>query len=146
MYEHEYQKKLVTPEQAIAAVRDGDMLVHGFGLAEPPALLRATADRLRAGDLKRLRVFSGFPLKHACETILAVDLTDCVDTYSQFVSTGERGLVNTGLASFVPNHFHQVPRLLTEFIGVDVCVTTVSPIDKSGYFSLGTTNDFTSTA
>ena len=146
MYEHEYQKKLVTPEQAIAAIRDGDMLVHGFGLAEPPALLRAIAGRLRAGDLKRLRVFSGFPLKHACETILAVDLTDCVDTYSQFVSTGERGLVNTGLASFVPNHFHQVPRLLTEFIGVDVCVTTVSPIDKSGYFSLGTTNDFTSTA
>ncbi len=146
MYEHEYQEKLVTPEQAMATIRDGDMVVHGFGLAEPPALLRAIADRLRAGDLKRLRVFSGFPLKHACETILAVDLMDCVDVYSQFVSTGERGLVNTGLASFVPNHFHQVPRLLTEFIGVDVCVTTVSPIDKSGYFSLGTTNDFTSTA
>lgn len=146
MYEHEYQKKLVAPEQAIAAIRDGDMLVHGFALAEPPALLMAIANRLRAGDLKRLRVFSGFPLKHSCETILAVDLMDCVDAYSQFVSTGQRGLVSTGLASFMPNHFHQVPRLLTEFIGVDVCVTMVSPMDQSGYFSFGTTNDFTSTA
>jgi itaconate CoA-transferase len=46
----------------------------------------------------------------------------------------------------VPNHLHQVPRLLTEFIGVDVCVTMVSPMDKNGYFSFGTTNGFTSTA
>ncbi|MDD5010119.1 MAG: acetyl-CoA hydrolase/transferase C-terminal domain-containing protein [Syntrophorhabdaceae bacterium] len=146
MYEHEYQKKLVAPEKAIAAIRDGDMLVHGLALAEPPALLRAIADRLRAGDLKRIKVFSSLPLKHACDTILAVDLMDCVDAYSQFVSSGERGLVSTGLASFVPNHLHQMPRLLTEFIGVDVCVTMVSPVDQSGYFSFGTANDFTSTA
>lgn len=57
-----------------------------------------------------------------------------------------RGLVNSGLAHFVPNHFHQVPRLLTEFIGVDACVTMVSPMDKSGHFSLGTANGFVSVA
>jgi itaconate CoA-transferase len=146
MYEHEYQKKLVAPEQAITAIRDGDMLVHGLALAEPPALLRAVAARLRAGDLKRLKVFSSLSLKHACDTILSVDLMDCVEVHSQFVSTGQRGLVDTGLAYFVPNHFHQVPRLLTEFIGVDVCVTMVSPMDRGGYFSFGTANDFTSTA
>ncbi len=146
MYEHEYQKRLVAPEQAIAAIRDGDMLVYGTSLAEPPALLRAVAVRLRAGDLKRLRVFSALPMKHACETILAVDLMDCVEVYSQFVSAGQRGLVSTGLAYFTPNHFHQVPRILTEFIGVDVCATMVSPMDRWGYFSFGATNSFTSTA
>jgi itaconate CoA-transferase len=122
------------------------MLVHGFGLAEPPALLQAVADRLRAGDLKRLRAFVGLPFKHASDTLLAVDLMDCVEVHAQFVGTGSRGLVRTGLAYFVPNHFHQVPRLLTDFIGVDVCVTTVSPMDRSGYFSFGTANDYTSTA
>jgi len=146
MYESEYHEKLVSPEQAVAAVRDNDMLVHGPGLAEPPALLRAIAVRLRAGDLKRLRVFSNLPLKHACETVLAVDLMDCVESYAQFVSAGTRGLVSTGLALFIPNHFHQVPRFLTEVIGVDVCATMVSPMDKAGYFSFGTANDFTSTA
>jgi itaconate CoA-transferase len=146
MSESEYRKKLTTPEEAVAAVRDGDMLVPGAALAEPPALLRAIADRLRSGDLERLRVFSSLPLKHACETVLAVDLMDCVEVYSQFVSAGQRGLVGAGLAYFVPNHFHQVPRLLTEFIGVDVSVTVVSPMDRAGYFSFGATNGFTSTA
>jgi itaconate CoA-transferase len=146
MYESEYQKKLVSPEQAIAAIKDGDMLVPGMALAEPPVLLRAITDRLRTGDLKRLRVFSGLPLKHVCETMLAVDLMDRVEVYSQFVSAGQRGLVDTGLAYFVPNNFHQVPRFLTEFIGVDVCATTVSPMDREGYFSFGTTNSYTSTA
>jgi itaconate CoA-transferase len=146
MYKSAYRKKLVTPEQAVSAIRENDMLVHGLGHAEPPALLRATAARLRAGDLKRLRVFSSLAMKHSCDTILSVDLMDCVDAYSQFVSGGQRGLVQSGLASFVPNHLHQVPRLLTEFIGVDVCITVVSPMDKMGYFSFGSSIDFTSTA
>ena len=146
MYETEYKQKLVTPEQAVSVIRDGDMLVHGFGLAEPPALLMATANRLRAGGLKRLKVFAGLPFKHMFDTLLAVDLMDCVEVYAQFVGAGSRGLVRTGLAYFVPNHFHQVPRLLTEFMGVDVCVTTVSPMDQSGYFSFGVANDYTSTS
>ena len=146
MYKKRYMEKLVAPEQAVAVIKDGDMLVHGFGMAEPPALLMATADRLRAGDLKRLKIFSTLPFKHVCNTILAVDLMDCVEIYAQFVGAGSRGLIRTGLAYFVPNHFHQVPRLLTEFIGVDVCVTTVSSMDQSGFFSFGTANDYTSIA
>jgi itaconate CoA-transferase len=146
MYKTEYKRKLVTPEHSIGAIKDGDMLVHGFGLAEPPALLKAISGRLRMGDLKRLKVFAGLPFKHMSETLLAPDLMDCVEVYAQFVGAGSRGLVHTGLAYFVPNHFHQVPRLLTEFIGVDVCVTTVSPMDQSGFFSFGTANDYTSAA
>ena len=141
-----YKKKLTTPEEAVRLIKEGDMLVHGLTMAEPPALLRATASRLRAGDLKRLKVFSVLPLAHACTTLLVPDLVDCVEAYSGFVSIGERGLVRTGLSYYVPNHLHQVPRLLTEFIGVDVCITMVSPMDKAGYFSFGTANDFTSTA
>jgi itaconate CoA-transferase len=146
MYETEYKQKLVTAEQAAGMVKEGDMLVHGFGLAEPPALLMAVTNRLRTGDLKRLKVFAGLPFKHMRDTLLATDLMDCVEVHAQFVGAGSRGLVHTGLAYFVPNHFHQVPRLLREFIGVDVCVTTVSPIDQSGFFSFGTANDYTSTA
>jgi itaconate CoA-transferase len=146
MIETEYKNKLTTPEQAITAIRDGDMIVHGLTMAEPPALLRAVASRLRIGDLKRIRLFSVLPLGHVCKTLLVPDLVDCVESYTGFVSAGERGLVRTGLSYYIPNHLHQVPRLLKEFIGVDVCVTTVSPMDRAGYFSFGTANDFTSTA
>jgi itaconate CoA-transferase len=51
-----------------------------------------------------------------------------------------------GLNYFVPNYFHQVPRLLKDTVDLDVCVTTVSPMDRFGYFSFGTANDFTSSA
>ena len=146
MYESEYHAKLAAPEEAAALVKENDMLVHGTGHAEPPAILRAIAGRLRAKDLKKLRVFTSLTLRHVSDTILAVDLMDCVEPYSQFVSAGARGLVNSGLAQFIPNHFHQIPRLLTEFIGVDVCVTMVSPMDRSGHFSFGTANGFVTAA
>jgi itaconate CoA-transferase len=42
----------------------------------------------------------------------------------------------------VPSNFHQAPRLLTEEIGIDTFVCTVSPMDRHGYFSFGTGNDY----
>jgi itaconate CoA-transferase len=146
MYKREYQKKLTTSEEAVKLIRKGDMLVHGLTMAEPPALLSAVASRLSDGDLKKLKTFSILPLSHACSTVLAPELVDCVESYTGFVDSGTRGLVSTGLNYYVPNHLHQVPRLLEEFIGVDVCITMVSPMDDAGYFSFGTANDFTSTA
>lgn len=145
-YHKEYKEKLTSAEDAVKLINDGDMLVHGLTMAEPPALLQAVASRLRSGELERIRIFSILPLSYSCSTILAPDLVDCVEAYTGFVAAGTRGLVSTGLNYYVPNHLHQVPRLLEEFIGVDVCMTTVSPMDDSGYFSFGTANDFTSTA
>lgn len=146
MYFKEYRKKLITPDEAVKSIREGEMLVHGLTMAEPPALLEAVASRLRSGDLERIKLFSALPMSPACSTILAPDLADCVEAITGFVTSGSRGLVSTGLEYYVPNHLHQIPRLLEEFIGVDICITTVSPMDKAGYFSFGTANDFTSTA
>jgi itaconate CoA-transferase len=145
LHQDEYRHKLITPQKAAELIQDNMTLAHGLTMAEPPGLLGAIAGRLRAGDLKKLKVFSLLPLKHALDTVLAPDLCDCVETVSGFVSGGERGLVEAGLNYYMPNHFHQVPRLLSEFLGVDVLVTTVSPMDKAGYFSFGTANDYTST-
>ena len=146
MYLKEYEDKLITPPQAADMIKDGDALMHGLTMAEPPALLTAIADRLKASDLKKLKVYSLLPLAPSCRTILAPELADCVQAHSFFVGSGERGLVRAGLDYYIPNHFHQVPRLITEFMDLDVFVTMVSPMDKAGYFSLGTSNDYTSIA
>jgi itaconate CoA-transferase len=45
----------------------------------------------------------------------------------------------------VPINFSNIPRALTEHIKVNTFVVTVSPMDKSGHFSLGTNNDYAST-
>jgi len=141
-----YREKLTTAEDAVATVADGSLLIYGTMLAEPPALLWAFANRLRAGDMKKLRIFSGPATPTAMDSVLALDLADCVERCSMFVSAADRGRVHVGLNYYLPNHFHQLPRLIREHMEVDVCATMVSPMDRAGFFSFGTANDFISTA
>jgi len=79
VYRKEYRRKLTNPEEAVKLIRKGDMLVHGLTMAEPPALLRAVAERLREGDLEKIKMFSVLPLDSVCSTILSPDLVDCVE-------------------------------------------------------------------
>ena len=146
MYYSHYRDKLTTPEDAVERIASGATIIHGSTTAEPPALLAAIADRVRRNDLKDIKVFSLLPLKAASETILSPDLADRIHAYAWFVSSGNRGLVQRGLDYFVPNNFHEIPRLCRDFMEIDVTVTTVSPMDKAGFFSFGTVNDYTSTA
>ncbi|MCX6000263.1 MAG: 4-hydroxybutyrate--acetyl-CoA CoA transferase [Chloroflexi bacterium] len=145
-YAAEYHRKLTTPEKAAERTKSGDTIVHGAITAEPPALLAAIADRVRDSDLQDLKVYSILPMAHICNTLLAPDLADRVQAYTWFVSARDRGKVKVGLNYFVPNYFHQVPKIIREYMTVDVCVATVSRMDKAGYFSFGAANDYTSTA
>jgi itaconate CoA-transferase len=145
-YLGEYKAKLTTAQKAVECLKNGDTLIHGLSIAEPPALLGAIADRARADDLEDIKVYSLNPTKNVARTVLAPDLADCIQAYSWFVGESDRSLVKVGLSYFVPNYFHQIPRICREFLKVDVVVTTVSPMDGAGYFSFGTSNDFTSTA
>jgi itaconate CoA-transferase len=144
-YRAQYRRKLTIPEQAVSGIKSGSTLVHGLAAAEPPALLQAIADRVRAGELKDLSVHSLLPMENVSKTLLSPDLADCVQAFSWFVSKSSRSAVRVGLNYYVPNHFHQVPRLMTENLDIDVTVTTVSPMDRAGFFSFGTANDYTST-
>jgi itaconate CoA-transferase len=145
-YAENYQQKLTTPEQAVAKIANGSTIVHGLTIAEPPALLAAIADRARAGELNDLKIYSFNPQKHVAETVFAPDLCDCIQAYSWFVSGSDRPKVKVGLNYYVPIYLHQIPRLIRDYMEIEVTITTVSPMDKAGYFSFGTANDFTSTA
>lgn len=146
MFEEEYQSKLTTPEKAVQSIPNNGLLSHGNLQAEPPALLKAIEDRLRSNDLKKLRVFHLGTSVYASKTILAPEMADCVEAYPCFVLTKERGLVYGGLSQFIPNYFYQLPRLIEEYMDeFDATITTVSPMDKAGYFSFGTSVDITAT-
>jgi itaconate CoA-transferase len=146
MYQQAYRRKLTTPEQAVAPIKDSATIVHGMASGEPPALLAAIARRVRQGDLKDLHIFSFLAMANAAATILSPDLAGLIHHHCWFVAGAERDQVKTGQHLFVPNQFHQLPRLIREFMDVDVTVTTVSPMDRAGFFSFGTVNDFITTA
>ncbi len=146
MYRQAYRRKLTTPDQAVESIQNSATLVHGMASGEPPALLAAIAGRVRQGDLKDLNVFSFLPMANAAATILSPDLAGLIHHHCWFVTGADRDQVRTGKHLFVPNQFHQIPRLIRDFMEVDVTVTTVSPMDRSGFFSFGTINDYITTA
>jgi itaconate CoA-transferase len=146
MYQAEYKRKLTTPESAVADVADSSTLIHGMAAGEPPALLEALAARLRAGDLTDLQVYSLLPMAHMGRTLLDPALADRVHAYTWFVSSSDREMIKRGLSFFIPNEFHQVPRFIRDCMDVDVVITTVSPMDRAGFFTFGAINDYISTA
>jgi itaconate CoA-transferase len=146
MYTSAYRRKLTTPDRAVESLKNSQIITHSIANGEPPALLAAIARRVREGDLADLTVYTMYPMEYSIKTILSPDLADRIIVNCWFVSSADRDLIGRGIDHFVPNEFHQIPRFFRDFIKLDVVVATVSPMDKAGFFSFGTTNDYISTA
>lgn len=62
---------------------------------------------------------------------------------SFFMSGFARKAFLNGKCDLIPNHFHQMPKLLESVTANPVVVCQTSPMDENGYFSLGTEADYT---
>jgi itaconate CoA-transferase len=146
-----YKSKLSTPADAVERIASGVTLSMGMAMSEPPALLRALADRAAAGQVGDLKIYYFESTRIAGETILRYALTDRIQLYCAFVTAVERALIKRGeqdggrkVLTYVPCNFSQSSRLLTEHVGIDTFLTTLSPMDRHGYFTFGTGNDYSS--
>src|SRR5260370_33651332 len=92
-----YQSKLTTPDQAVASIPSGSKLSMGMAMAEPPALLKALADRAEAGGIENLRVYYFEATSIAGRTILRYELNDRIRPYCMFVTATERALIKRGV-------------------------------------------------
>jgi itaconate CoA-transferase len=144
-----YRSKLTTPEAAIASIPSGSKLSMGMAMAEPPALLKALADRASAGQVDDLRIYYFEATAIAGSTILQYELIDRIKPYCMFVTAADRALIKHGIAdggrkvlNYVPTTFHQAPKILIDEVGIETFVCTVSPMDRHGFFSFGTGNDY----
>src|ERR1700678_1064759 len=142
-----YQSKLTMPNQAVASIPSGSKLSMGMAMAEPPALLKALAARAEAGGIEDLKVYYLDSTSIAGRTILRYELNDRIRPYCMFIAGTERALIKRGVEdggrkviNYVPNNFHQTPRLLIDEIGIDTFVCTVSSMDRHGSFSFGPGN------
>lgn len=148
----EYRSKLMTAEAAVAAIPAGAHVAMGMALAEPPALLTALANRLAARTLDDLKLWYFHSLEHAAHTVLRYELLDRVRPHCMFLSSVERALIRQAELTgdpvpieFIPTAFSEAPRLLSERVPVDTFLVTVSPMDRHGWFTFGTGNDYGST-
>ena len=149
-FQNIYNSKLKTAVEAVAAIPSGSKMAMGMAMAEPPALLRALADRARAGGVEALKLYYFEATSIAGDTVLAYDLVDRIEPYCMFITKADRNTIKRGLEDdrkvlrYVPNTFHQAPRLMIEEIGVESFVCAVSPMDKHGYMTFGVGNDYSS--
>lgn len=142
-----YRARLMSADAAVALIPATAKAVMGLGVAQPPALLQALADRARAGGIDSVGLY--YLLSTAPgRPVLQADLRDRIHPMSLFHSAIERALDAEAIAAgldlidFVPTAFSHTPRLLSEVIDADVLLTTVSPMDAEGYFSFGTNIDY----
>jgi itaconate CoA-transferase len=147
-----YRAKLTTAAEAVAAVPRTCNMVLGAFTAQPPALMRELAERVRAGahDLIRLYYMGSSPAMG--ETLLQYDLMVVIKPHPAFIWPLERALEAEGrkhnrqTVFYVPASFSAVPKLFSEYIHPDVVLLQVSLMDRAGYFSLGTTGAYSMAA
>lgn len=129
-YKQEYQQKLCTPAQAATIVNSGDHLCFPICAGEPTLFVKALAARKE--ELEGVVVNQQH---HLCPDYLTPESTPHIRVNSWFTSHISRPGVQEGWIDFVPNYFHEVPKLLREYWPVDVAGTVVSPMDEHGYFT-----------
>jgi len=138
-----YRERRLEPAEAARVVRDGETVVVPIAAGEPPALLRALAERRR--DLRGVTVFQLLPLRGA--EYFDPDTTDRVRHCSAFLGGPNRRGVNEGWADYYPAHFSEIPELIRSgLLSSDVVFAQASSMDEHGFFALGLSADYTMAA
>jgi len=132
--------EIVTPAQAVAAIRSGHQLFVQGGAATPSVLLDALV--ARAADLTDV-VLAHFhtegPAPH-----LAPEMAGHFRHKALFIGANARAAVNEGRAEYVPVFLSDVPDLFTSgLMPLDAVLINVTRPDEHGFCSLGTSVDAT---
>ncbi|MNJ98991.1 Propionyl-CoA:succinate CoA transferase [compost metagenome] len=129
--------------EAVKLITSGNrVFIHG-GAATPVFLVKAMQNR--HADLEHVELVS-------ITTLGDVDFD--TDVYrksfffnSLFVSTATRAVANSSRGDYVPIFLSQIPQLFYgNILPIDVALVQVSPPDKHGYCSLGTSVDIAKAA
>jgi len=138
-----YQGKLVSPQDAIKQVQNGDFIIVPTGVGEPPALLTALSEQrtsfhdVKVAQILALRKYGYFDP----ETVAHVRHV------AFFYGPASRPGGQAGWVDFIPNYFGEIPRMIEQGnIAADVVFSVASPMDEHGYFALSLGTDYTMAA
>lgn len=152
MFETQYKSKLTDSATAVAQIASHSTVAIGQAVSQPPALMRALAARAEAGEVDDVKVYYMHAERHMRDLLLRYELMGRIKPYCMFLQEGERELIKKGVEDgnrkvvyYVPGSFSQSIRFFRDHIPVDTFLVTVSPMDRNGYFTFGTNNDYTST-
>jgi acyl-CoA hydrolase len=128
-----YDRKRVSPEQAMRLVRSGDRIYVSGNAATPSVLLQELADRQDVEGVEVVHV-----LMMGRDPLTAAHVRHRFRHNSLFVGPADREAVNAGLSDYVPIFLHRIGDLFDSGrMPLDLAILQVSPPDQHGYMSLG---------
>lgn len=142
-----YADRLKSAAEAADLIPSGSKVAMAIGAGQPPALLKAFAERAKAGQVEDINLYYLLSTGIAGDTVLQPELNDRIRPYSLFHSAIERNLEKLGAQEgrqrvwYIPSSFQQAPAVMIN-AGVDTLLATVSPMDDEGYFTFGTNPDY----
>ncbi len=128
---------------AVGVVQSGDRLFIHSVAAAPKGLIDGLMER--SGELNDIKIYHLHTEGEAPYTRPGYE--GVFHTNAFFIGKNIRRAIAEGRASYIPVFLSEVPRLFRQnIIPIDVVFISVSPPDKHGYCSLGTSVDATKAA
>ena len=124
-------QRRVSAEEAIRAIKPGDMVFIEGTSGEPRTLVDALAadhKRLKGTHILDSRVIPGSPY---------AKLTDYFHIITMHVNPDYRDAVHKGIVDFLPVALTQTPKLFKTTVPLDVALVQISPPDEKGNVSFG---------
>jgi len=133
----------VSAEEAISVIKSGDRIFSHGSACTPNYLLNELANQsFRFKDIEMVSI-----TQQGAVAIARPEYKDNFHINSLFVSTPVREAVNSDRGDFVPIFLSEIPILFkNNILPLDVAIITVSPPDKHGYCTLGTSVDIARSA
>ena len=126
------------PEAVLDHISPGADLIVPLANGEPAKVLdaiEAAADRLDGVRIHQMHALRDRPS-------IRGELKPHLTHVSYFLSPVTREPFHRRQIELVPNHFSEVPRILRSATRCSLVLAAASPIDRHGYFSLGTNADY----
>ena len=132
-YQEEYKRKLVTMEQALASLKDGDVIGTSQCANEPTAFLDSFSSLYGCG--KHFRMFA--PMCFVPHQFFADPRTaEVFDTDITFLMGPTRTGHDNRILQYYPGDLHSGASRWLQVNGCNVFIAAVTPMDKHGFFRM----------
>ncbi|QQS51502.1 MAG: acetyl-CoA hydrolase/transferase family protein [Bacteroidota bacterium] len=134
--------KVVSAEEAVKSIKSGDRVHLSSVAVTPHALIKAMVERGRKKELKNVKIHhihTEGPAPYA-----DAEFEGVFQLESFFVGGNVRKATQAGYADYIPVFLCETQKLIRQgYLPINVVMVQVSPPDKHGYVSLGTSVDAT---
>jgi acyl-CoA hydrolase len=131
---HDKEKNI---QEIFALIPDDSDLIIPLGNGEPDLILTAIDENPK--QFSSLRIHQMLEMK---DRKYIHGEYPHIRYFSYFMNGFARRAFLNGTCELIPNHFHQMPKLLEKTTKSPIIICQATPMDENGYFSLGTEADY----